>query len=196
MWLYTPPVTHAVFDTMTHAAGGDGTTFAATTSGANRYLIVLVTNFFGATGVPTGVTYNGVSMISLASNFNANVAASAWGLANPALGTNNVIVSGVGLAGAGTNSAFTFHNATNGVGTAAVALGLGSAASVTVTTAAGETICAATEDYSGTSMVGSGTFNELFNSGAGVSIGTQDGAVGTVAWTGTDTWSAVAVPVK
>lgn len=69
------------------SASASNITFNHTTSGTNRYLYVTV---FAGSGTPT-VTYNGVSMTQLLGPTGGSVFA--FGLANPALGTNTVSVS-------------------------------------------------------------------------------------------------------
>jgi hypothetical protein len=75
------------------------TTFAWNNSASANYLVVGVSSWDATAGdaVVSGVTYNGVSMTSLGSRQDAgNEAVSLWGLANPAAGSNNVIVTMAG----------------------------------------------------------------------------------------------------
>lgn len=180
---------------MTHAQGGDGTTFACTTAGSNRYLIVLVTSYVGADGIPSGITYNGVAMTLLDSASTVNTACSAWGLVDPASGAHNVVVSGALLSAVSQTSAWPFENVT-AIGTPVLDNGALSSPSVTVVSVAGEIIVAHTANFGGTGVTPSVSFTELYNNGFGVSMGTQDGADTVVSWTGADTWTAVAVPVQ
>jgi hypothetical protein len=72
------------------------TTFAWNNSASANYLVVGVSSWDATAGdaVVSGVTYNGVSMTSLGSRQDAgNEAVSLWGLANPAAGSNNVVVT-------------------------------------------------------------------------------------------------------
>jgi hypothetical protein len=77
------------------SSGSTSLTFSHTVSGSNTYLIVYCADLQGDT--VTGVTYAGVSMTQLAKETRSPNAGSleiyAYGLQNPTIGANNVIVS-------------------------------------------------------------------------------------------------------
>ncbi len=69
-------------------------TFAHTqAAGSDGYLLVLTG--ISSTAAPTGVSYNGVAMTALDTRTSASTSMQmkAWGLASPATGANNVVVS-------------------------------------------------------------------------------------------------------
>lgn len=71
-------------------------TFSHTvTAGSKTFLVVQVVNY-GATRNTTGVTYNGDALTLADQGDGNNINASVWYLANPDVGTNNVIVTAVG----------------------------------------------------------------------------------------------------
>jgi hypothetical protein len=87
------------FDATSSAATSSGTslTFSHTTSGADRILLVGISEVEagGAPDYITGVTYNGVSMtrVNTAVPASANWRGYIYALVNPASGTHNVVVS-------------------------------------------------------------------------------------------------------
>lgn len=81
------------------AAGGTSLTISITSSASNRYLAVWASDWTGDT--VTGVTHNGTSMTQLVKqtrNPDSGSLENYWyGLANPATGTNNVVISRSGV---------------------------------------------------------------------------------------------------
>jgi hypothetical protein len=79
------------------------TTFSHTVSGTNRYLIVQIALGNGADTI-SSVTYAGVSMTQLQRSASPSFyGAELWGLVNPALGANNVVITrGTGSTGIAT----------------------------------------------------------------------------------------------
>lgn len=80
--------------------GGTGSapslTFAHTTSGTNRFLVVHVLGDSAASNPITGVTYNSVSLTKVQEIRKAGGTRywiSSWVLSNPASGSNNVVIS-------------------------------------------------------------------------------------------------------
>lgn len=81
-------------DSVNNGAGGTGTsrTYSHTCSGTDRYLLVFVRGGGGEGNRVTSITYAGVSM-SLLGVANYGEAMIVYGLANPASGANNVVVT-------------------------------------------------------------------------------------------------------
>jgi hypothetical protein len=92
--LVTTPI-HAfaaiAFDATVTSVNPGSNTVSFTTSGSDRYLVVQVLSSPGDT--VTGVTYNGVAMSQIMTSTFGAQANEFWGLANPASGTNDVVVS-------------------------------------------------------------------------------------------------------
>lgn len=117
--------------------GGSTLTFAFTTTGTNRYLVVGAIIQGGAT--ITDVSYGGVSMTQIASQSSANVSAGEtsylFGLANPASGSNNVVITGSGAATiAAVASSYTGAQQTDSSEASNTASGASGAVTVGVTT--------------------------------------------------------------
>jgi len=70
-------------------------TFSHTCTGSDRYLIVEATTILTTGGSVTGITYNGVSMSLLegGSVNSGDYYTHVYGLANPASGSNNVVIT-------------------------------------------------------------------------------------------------------
>lgn len=86
-----------VFDSASEAAGAAVTTltWALTTSGSDRGLIVDVTYYHTAARTVSGVTYAGVAMTSIGgiTRTGFNMRTEQWKLSAPASGANNVVVT-------------------------------------------------------------------------------------------------------
>lgn len=117
------------------------TTFSHTVgTGSARYLVVGTVFRGGTNRIATAVTYNGVAMTKIGSDqtnagaCNSNI----WGLANPASGTNDVVVtySGSGNTMQVVASSYTGVNQTSAVDTNNGTTGSGTTFSPTVTTTA------------------------------------------------------------
>ena len=78
-------------DTSTNSGGN--TTYAHTCA-ATANLIVLATAAGDITGLPSSITYAGVSMTNLVSQTGGNYGAAIWYLLNPTAGANNIVISG------------------------------------------------------------------------------------------------------
>ena len=87
----------------TGASGASGYTISHTTVGENRCLVVVLqanTQFAD----PTGITYNGVALTKAGSVVGAGVGVTSvavYYLVNPAIGTNNIVISGWNKGGDG-----------------------------------------------------------------------------------------------
>lgn len=166
--------------------------------GTRPYLLVFVNSYSGASGIPTGVTYNGVAMTQLGTFTTVN-AVSAWGLANPPTGSSLVVaVSGATLAGNSFGSAYSFTNvnAVTPVGTFVGAGATSANPSVTVSSGVGQIIACSGNDFSGATW-GSPSGTSRFASGAYGSQ-TQAGTSPTLTWTlsASDQWSVGAISIK
>lgn len=87
------------FDTSVTLQSTTGTslTWSHTTSGSNRLLFVYLRSTDQATDNVTGVTYNGVAMTkinTITGDAFIRRTTSTWILVNPAIGANNIVVSG------------------------------------------------------------------------------------------------------
>ena len=134
------PLTYAAIARDTNAAfvlNPASGTVSYTTSGSNRYLVVgvLIQN----NQTVTGVTYAGVAMTQLTSQVAGDVSTGEtdylFGLANPAIGTNNIVVtfSGTGTNGVGAVS-YTGTQQTTAVEASGSNQNTGSASTQAVTT--------------------------------------------------------------
>lgn len=95
---YPYSLTGVVTQEATAIASGSGTslTYSHTCSGEERYLAVSVGTHVNQ-GAVSGVTYNGVAMTNIGTeDGNNNTRIQLWGLANPATGANNVVISKAG----------------------------------------------------------------------------------------------------
>ena len=93
--LAAPAVTATARNSATSV--GSATTISVATSGSNRGLIVIVNtaNVSGAGtfAAPTSVTYNGTAMTQEGTHASTSSRTSIYSLANPATGTNNLVVT-------------------------------------------------------------------------------------------------------
>lgn len=185
-----------------------------TGTGSNRLMLVAL-NYEddGTAGINiSGVTYGGVPLsLVLSRNSTQEVVTQVWRLVAPASGTANVVVTGTGIASDDSLhvgvTTFTGVDQTTPLGTAVANSGTGTAASVSVTAAAGDLVYATMAlDDSRTSTSAAGQ-TDLFNAIQGTAnndgvravASTKAGAAGTVtsSWTtGSDAWSTVSVPIK
>lgn len=180
-------------------------------SGANRYLVVPV--WTNDATFPDGCTYNGAAMTMLDSYRSNDKGAQLWGLAAPALGTYDVVLtySGSAIAYAGTSVSYTGVHQSVSVGTPAHAYMSGTTISVNVTSAVGELVvdCLATS-YKAYTITATGTGQviqgELYaqtgnlsgNNGKLDTSSTTGAATTTVSYTssGTNYGNITAIPLK
>lgn len=183
-------------------------TFALSTSGANRYLIVVVTMYqFGNPSTPT-VIYNGVSMTQLGSalsypSFGQGVRTTMFGLANPASGSNNVVVT---LDGSQTKfgvaaTYWTDAKQTGSIGSVGTANAESGTTSQAISSATDEIVIDGI-GYDGTDMTaGAGqTLRSQVETNLGTAVSSEPGAASTtMSWTnggGSFRWASVAVGLK
>ncbi len=210
----TATVAAAASTTATALGPVSSVTHSHTTgTGANRLMLVAV-NYEddGTTGIAiNSVTYGGVALTLVSSrNSDQEVCTQIWRLVNPASGTANVVVNGTGIASGDAvhvgATTFTGVNQTTPLGTAANAIGTGTAASVTATSAAGELVFATLaldDSRTATSAAGqtdlwNGLAGTLSTDGVRSVASTKAGAASVVSsWTtGSDAWAALAVSIK
>ncbi len=131
------------FSSATTGADSPTLTFSHTVgAGTNQYLIVAVAFDLNNNGTVSGVTYNGVAMTFLVERIRLpSVATSIWGLASPATGANNVVITmDDGAAPPNpTNAqmvgtALSFLNVSGTAGSTATNFGVGTALSKAVST--------------------------------------------------------------
>lgn len=194
----------------TGVGGGSGTYSFSHNSNSDLLLVLISTGYTSAGGMPTGVTYNGVSMTLLTSITTNGARTGIYYLKSPATGANNVTVtiSGDGAYGAGAVSVIG-ADLTTTFGTPATANGNGSAASVSVATTTTNDLvvaCLATRGVTNptdtVTLSGTTLYNTYTAFGSGDSHVSGNSAAGTgsaVAMTGTISsafeWSMCAVAV-
>lgn len=210
----TATVAAAATTTTTALGPVSSVTLAHTTgTGANRLMLVAV-NYEddGTAGIAINtVTYGGVPLTLVGSrNSDQEVCTQIWRLINPASGTANIVVNGTGIASGDAvhvgATTFTGVNQTTPLGTLANAIGTGTTASVTATSAVGEIVFATLSlDDSRLAVSGAGQV-DLWNGFAGTlssdgvrSVASLKAGAASVAstWTtGSDAWAALAVSIK
>jgi len=189
-------------------AAGEAETVAFNAgTGANRVLIVQV-DWRDQTSDITGVTYNGVAMTSLcAKTANGDCAARMYGLANPASGLNNIVVTmGAGSinvdgqisawSGDGTDQTTPFDTAVTANGSGSTANIVSSATLTTGVT--GDRAVFFHSTYNGTAGITATPTNyterqDLANIALATEFGDADGAASI---TGSATWSNGAYAVN
>ena len=181
-------------------------TFASgkTTTGSNRLGIVAVGGVsFGTSGV-SGVTWNGVAM-TLVDQLKPDMAASLWYIVAPPTGSSTVAITFDGLwQGYGIVSSFQDVNQTTPIGTAAKTSGTGETASLTVSSASGETVVDALGCYPNVPTVGAGqtVIGSVGSNSGGDRWGAHSYEAGaasvSMGWSGAGitVWSIVGVSLK
>ena len=192
-------------DTPTSNDGSGNLSWTHTTSGTNRYLIVVVGQLNdGGTGDPTAVTFDGVDMTAatpLWTSVRFSYRSTAYGLIAPAIGAATVAItvnnSNNNVAGAISCSGV---DQSIPVGTAVTANGFGSLISVTAATASGEYVIDGGVMNKTGLTVGADQDEEInrTNNGASLVMSTQDGVDGGVmTWvTPEGHWATGAIPIK
>ena len=189
-------------------AAGEAETVAFNAgAGTDRVLLVEVT-WVDRTSDITSVTYNGVAMTTLCAKIiNGNCAARMYGLANPASGSNNIVVtmSAGSVSVDGQISAWSGDGAdqTTPFDTAVTANGSGSTANIvssaTLTTGvAGDRAVFFHSSYNGNAAITATPTNyterqDADNAAVATEFGDADGAA---SLTGSATWSNGAFPVN
>lgn len=180
-------------------------TFAHTCTGTNRFLLVHV-SLRRTLGVSvSSVTYAGIDLgaaLGFTSNSDDTRRVHIYGLAAPASGANNIVVtlsaSEAAICG---GISFTEAHQTTPTGTYASATGASGNASVTVTSGVDEFVADVLSDVSGTWTVGAGQ-TQRWNTAVGTTTGagsTEPGAASVVmSWTAgvSDRWVIGGVSVK
>ena len=192
-------------DTPTSSYGSGNLSWTHTTSGTNRYLIVVVGQLNdGGTGDPTAVTFDGVDMTAatpLWTSVRFSYRSTAYGLIAPAIGAATVAItvnnSNNNVAGAISCSGV---DQSIPVGTAVTADAFSSLISVTATTASGEYVIDGGVMNKTGLTVGADQDEEINrdNNGASLVMSTQDGVDGGVmTWvTPEGHWATGAIPIK
>src|SRR2546426_3514810 len=183
--------------------GTSTTTWAHTTSGTNRVLVVGVSWANSITRTVTSVTYNNVAMTSAGAAVNAgNAGAEIFYLVAPAVGSNTVTVTLSGSANSLVGGAVTLTgvNQTTPLGMFASATGSSTTPSVTVTSNTGETVIDTVSLTSSGAMTVNGTQTQQWQAGtSGRGAGsTKPGASSVpMSWTSANlAWTIGAVGVK
>src|SRR5947208_828550 len=183
--------------------GTSTTTWAHTTSGTNRVLVVGVSWANITTRTVTSVTYAGQTMTSAGAAVNAgNAGAEIFYLVAPATGSNTVAVTLSGSANSLVGGAVTLTgvNQTTPLGIFASATGSSTTPSVTVTSNTGETVIDTVSLTSSGAMTVSGGQTQQWQAGtSGRGAGsTKPGASSpTMSWaSGNFAWAIGAVGVK
>lgn len=169
------------------ALSASSLTFSHTCTGSDRYLTVGV-NILGV-GTVTGITYNGVAMTQLVVIQNTpDCKVEIWGLAAPATGANNVVVTLSGLEAVG-SGAISFTGVDQSSSTSSPQTNSADSAtssSVTVTSATGDMVVDIVGTSSMSPTVGAGQTQRYTTSpAAGFGNGsTEAGAASVVmSWT-------------
>src|SRR5438128_11903021 len=198
----TPAVTTGELSS-SQTGGTSTTTWAHTTSGTNKVLVVGVSWANAITRTVTSVTYAGSTMTSAGSAVNAgNAGAEIFYLVAPAVGSNTVSVTLSGSANSLVGGAVTLTgvNQTTPLGIFASATGSSITPSVTVTSNTGETVVDTVSLTSSGAMTVNGTQTQQWQAGtSGRGAGsTKPGAPSpTMSWaSGNFAWAIGAVGVK
>lgn len=180
-------------------------TLSHTTSGDNRMLIVGFASAVDA--IASSVTYGGTALTFLKAQNNGadstNVRVELWGLVNPPLGTNDIVITvpnayplSIGA------TSWTGVDQTTPLGTAVSAAATSTVPSISVTSATGETVVDIVGATNTTATVGAGQ-TQLWNltkgSGRDSAGSSEPGAASVnMTWTlGASTrWAMIAVPLK
>jgi hypothetical protein len=204
----TPPGSNIVYDNVSsaQATNTSGLTWSHTVgSGSNRYLIVGVSYWASAFPV-SSITYNGTNLTYLGGTNNNVDGAELWGLANPASGTHNIVVtmSAGGMEiGAGATS-WTNVNQTTPTGTVVTAQSTSGNASLTINGTTGDLIVDVLAHEDGNTAVVNGAQTEQWNFFApGQTTGAMSSRAAsnsnsTMSWTltgGGTGWAQVAVMI-
>lgn len=202
---YTGGSVPIAFDAASSTSGvSTGLTWAHTVgaAGTNRILVVGISFDLRGSSI-TGVTYGGQALTFIGSSSSAKTRMELWYIVAPPTGTNNVVVTGIGIAekiGGATSWAGVHQTAP--LGTAAFALGTSTTPSVNVTSAAGEVVVDTLATIDAESVtVGAGQ-TQRWNVSQGDYRGGGSSAPGaatvTMSWTlpSSFQWSIGAVPLK
>jgi len=140
----------------TASTSGDGGSFSYshTCTGSNLYLVVGISFLNSAGRSVSGVTYNSVAMSSLGTATNGIYSVQLWGLANPATGAHNVVVTMGGPPNSTSIGSVSFTGVNASTPTSGFASATGSSANpaVTVTSTTSSMVLAATIDAGSTSL--------------------------------------------
>ncbi len=119
----------------TATAGGSGTSFSFSHANDGNLLLVCVSAGYYSTGLPTGITYNGVALTNLTSESSGSARSAIWYLKSPAAGSNtvSVTISGDGAFGVGAVSIVSADLVTT-FGTPATGAGYSTAPTASVAT--------------------------------------------------------------
>jgi len=205
----SPPQVDAV---STATTASSSVTIAHTTSGANRLMLVgvSITKDTGG-GAPSvsSITYNGVplSFVGARATSDNFGRMEIWGLAPPATGTNNVVVTFSAKPNAATVGVTTFTGVDQStpLGTFASATGDSTDASVDVSSAAGQLVfdTLVVESVDDLDLVpGAGQTErwDLYRSKAANGGGSTEAGASTVtmswSWSPADKWAIGAVPIR
>lgn len=188
-----------------NTASATSVTFAHTTTGSDRVLIVGASWRDGfPLAVCTGITYNGVAMTALGDHKSGTLGICMYALVAPATGANNVVITMDNAPNrlVGGAVSFTGANQSTPTGTYAEADGASTVPSVDVSSATGEIVVDTLAFGDASATVGSGQTQRWqvndaddFYTGAG---STEAGATTvTMSWsTGFGTWVIGGVSVK
>ncbi|PLK49628.1 cadherin domain-containing protein [Uliginosibacterium sp. TH139] len=200
-------VTGTTSTATTDTIGATSLTFSHTVDAGSNSLLIVEYSTRGTTS-PASITWNGMALTRLDTVSNVDVVTTEiWYLKNPGAGTANIVVTMPGPAKEFSVGATTFLNVdqSSTFGTVAKATGIGSTASVNVSSASGDLVIdsLATRQQTGSPTLGAGQ-SQLWTNSPGIGSAEPRGAGSTEAgaasvsmsWTLTDSWEWASLGVS